>query len=564
MVTRPGALPAPRSYYAPYFSGQPGDSLVEFLRECDDLASSLGFKDTEKVDIVLRYVPASIREFWQTLDGYLVKNWRVFRSALEDLYPDTMAGNRYTRTGLQEFVKISARTRIQDEDDLILYHRRFLQISNPLRLAQQLSDEERNAEFFNGFHPKDRDIIYDRLFTLNPRRATNRAPGFDETLEAVRGYFTRNQFHLRTAYNPLEDNPSSHEQRLMEQWFGKTPQDPRRDFSFQHNYGQYDHDSYHFCNPAPQRPNGHDFGQDDLSLGNIISRMHGLSTRDATYAVLYAQCMQRFPAVAEHLEKPEMFRVAPTFTFQASPSRPQRPVISTPPSTTTVPVYQPQNAHPQLINPSPEAAAFFCTQPQPEAYTLKSPPTFDASPVQVPVPNIIPSHHDTPPLTALRFEAICSKVHMMQTIDTSSSVTPEEDDIEDKPAGALHPLPEDLAAEKTSPPKPLDSTPSPQPAPSQSTIPFTQPPTSPAVPQYHHPCDAKGQQVAMLLGSLALKPGFIDISPCERALPRVLERYKDRRIIRHQPEEPPPLLPTCPSPTTPTLALPGHAQKNFF
>ena len=122
MATGPGVMPALHSHYAPHFSSWPGDSLIEFLHEYDNLACSLGLTDTQKVDVILRYVPASIREFWQTLDSYLVKNWEAFCAALKDLYPDTPAGNHYTSRGLQEFMKISAWTRIQDEDDLALYH----------------------------------------------------------------------------------------------------------------------------------------------------------------------------------------------------------------------------------------------------------------------------------------------------------------------------------------------------------------------------------------------------------------------------------------------------------
>ncbi|SRR6266478_1226821 len=157
-----------------------------------------------------------------TLDGYTLKDRNIFRSDLEKLYPDTAASNRYTRTSLQEFVRISARTRTQDEDDPMLYYKRFLQISNPLRLANQHSEEERNTESFNGFHPRDRDVIYYRVFAINPKRPLNRTPALDDTWEAACGYFTHNQFHLRTMHDPLEDNPSSHEQHRMEQWFGKT------------------------------------------------------------------------------------------------------------------------------------------------------------------------------------------------------------------------------------------------------------------------------------------------------------------------------------------------------
>ena len=137
----PGAMPAPRSNNAPYFSGQQGDSLADFLHEYDSLASSLGLTGGQKVDTILCYVPASTQEFWMTLDSYSLKDWRDFCTDLENLYPDTTAGSCYTRVGLQEFVQISAQTRIRDEDDLMLYYRHFLQISNPLCLSHQLSEE---------------------------------------------------------------------------------------------------------------------------------------------------------------------------------------------------------------------------------------------------------------------------------------------------------------------------------------------------------------------------------------------------------------------------------------
>ncbi len=92
-----------------------------------------------------------------TLDGYTLKDWKIFCSDLEKLYPNMVASNCYTGAGLQEFIRISAQMCIQDEDNLMLYYRCFLQISSPL----QLSDEEWNAKFINGFHPRGHDVIYE-------------------------------------------------------------------------------------------------------------------------------------------------------------------------------------------------------------------------------------------------------------------------------------------------------------------------------------------------------------------------------------------------------------------
>ena len=234
---------------------------------------------------------------------------------------------------MQEFVRISAQTRIQDENELLLYYRRFLQISNPLRLSNQLSDEVWNAEFFNGFHPKDRDIVYDRLFAIDPRRPLNQTPSVDDTWEAARGYFTNNQFHLRMSRNAFEDNSSFSNNCLMEQWFGKEAQDPWPHFQC----NQHDRNFYH--RPAPQTNHNHwqdistqqpeyitklvrvqdsQLPQDIecLNVSDLILKMHGLSTQDAMYAALYVQCMQRFLEVVKGLALPAMFHpLSSTFTL---------------------------------------------------------------------------------------------------------------------------------------------------------------------------------------------------------------------------------------------------------
>src|SRR5216684_3818885 len=381
-ATGPGTMPAPRSHNAPYFSGQQNDSLADFLHEYDGLASSLGLSSSQKVDTVLRYVPATTREFWTTLDGYISKDWPTFCTDLRKLYPDTAASSRYTRNGLQEFVRISAQTRIRDENELLLYYRRFLQISNPLRLSNQLSDEVRNAEFFNGFHPRDRDIIYDRLFAIDPRRPLNQTPSIDDTWEAARDYFTHNQYPLPMPRDAFEDNASFSNNRLMEQWFGKEAQDPRP--HFQRN--QHDRDFYH--RPAPQMNRDHwqdistqqpeyitkpvrvqdsQLPQDieHLNVSDLILKMHGLSTQDAMYAALYMQCMQRFPEVVKGLALPAMFHPpSSTFTLQAShQTQPQPPAAHPIPNTAPAPVQQPVSIQ-QPADHTSEIDAFFGTQPR--------------------------------------------------------------------------------------------------------------------------------------------------------------------------------------------------------
>jgi hypothetical protein len=60
---------------------------------------------------------------------------------------------------LEDFVDISTMSPVKNEEDVMLYYRRLLHINNLLNNSEQLTDEQRNAEFFGGFHIEDRDIL---------------------------------------------------------------------------------------------------------------------------------------------------------------------------------------------------------------------------------------------------------------------------------------------------------------------------------------------------------------------------------------------------------------------
>jgi hypothetical protein len=75
-----------------------------------------------------------------------------------------------------------------------------------------------------------------------------------------------------------------------------------------------------------------------------MNKMHGLSVREHTYAILYGQCAHRFPNIARDLPKPEIAQPTVPAFYQAPaispPSRqqwprPSNPVAPPPPSITT-------------------------------------------------------------------------------------------------------------------------------------------------------------------------------------------------------------------------------------
>ena len=74
-----------------------------------------------------------------------------------------MAATRFTKEGHIGFVDKSCKIRMRNDKDVMQYYRDSLAISDPLRIVNQITDEDRSAEFFRGFHPDAHDVLLDRL-----------------------------------------------------------------------------------------------------------------------------------------------------------------------------------------------------------------------------------------------------------------------------------------------------------------------------------------------------------------------------------------------------------------
>ena len=83
---------------------------------------------------------------------------------------------------------------MSNEEDVMDHYREFMELSSPLTTARQLSDEDRNAKFFKGFHRDDREILAGRLFTMKPNHPQDKPYELDDVFKAARGYFSNAQF----------------------------------------------------------------------------------------------------------------------------------------------------------------------------------------------------------------------------------------------------------------------------------------------------------------------------------------------------------------------------------
>jgi len=191
-------MPGFRSNNAPFFLTNDNTPITNFLHKFTALADDYRLTDSQKVETIMRYVPPKTYTFWSTFPSYVAKNWSAFCTNLENMYPDTEADTHYTKKGLQELVDQANQTRLHDENDVITYYRDFHEISNHLTAAQ-LSDEEWNAEFFMGFHPDDREILSNRLYSLKPNHPLRQPHDLKDVYQVARSYFSGSCF-----YQPLQ------------------------------------------------------------------------------------------------------------------------------------------------------------------------------------------------------------------------------------------------------------------------------------------------------------------------------------------------------------------------
>jgi hypothetical protein len=122
MATGLGAMPDPRSAGAPYFSSQPNDPLAAFLQEFDALATSHKLTDGQKVRTTWNTSCPPYATFGRPSMDSAQPTGKPSAPPSKALYPAT----RYTKIDLEDFVDISAMSRVRDQEDVMLYYRRFL------------------------------------------------------------------------------------------------------------------------------------------------------------------------------------------------------------------------------------------------------------------------------------------------------------------------------------------------------------------------------------------------------------------------------------------------------
>ena len=322
------AMPAAKSRRAPRFTGQDDEIFLEFLQEYEDLADRNGLTGKQKVETIIRYVPRSLRNLWVTLPGYRAAKWRRFRTELEGLYPDIAGQTRCTRQDLAEFVELSARSLIHDENDVMRYYRNFLTIALPLVDDRKITSYDFNAEFFRGFHIDDQDILADQVFRINPRHPVNEPFDVHDVVDVARRYFAADRFYkplqlrLRNELRGRSKTRRGEAEKFIRRLFGDSDSDSDQDRDSTSD--TLKRPAYETCNvPFKESISAKAQHKEEDDPITLVTQLNSLSVCEPSYLILYSKCQKRFPSIAQHLPKPDLFgnQLSPTAAAVPAPTR---------------------------------------------------------------------------------------------------------------------------------------------------------------------------------------------------------------------------------------------------
>ena len=240
-------------------------------------------------------------------------------------------------------------------------------VASPLLAARRITTADFDTAFFKGFHPSIQDVIAERFEKVFPHHPVHEPFPTQGVLEAARRHFTSNHFHRRakSQSGKSHDNHGSHSKRCHD----NPDAFIQRTYSSSHSHRrQHSHaeesssDSSASEDSASESDESTDsapayetkkvrFGKSRSSRSRakmdndplaLVTKLQSLSIHELSYLVLFTQCQQRFPEIAQNLPKPLLLPAAPSasVSYQSTPvatQQPQQPhhpaPISAPPPT---------------------------------------------------------------------------------------------------------------------------------------------------------------------------------------------------------------------------------------
>jgi hypothetical protein len=331
-------MSTPWSKLALYFTGDIKEPISKFLQEYEELADSNGLTSHQKVETVMRYVNPTECNLWQSLPGYICRDWDDLCDNLCEEYVDPTPQGRYSKQKLLDFASCTARILMADKQVVLKYYWAFNKLSKPLLNSGRITQGKCNATFWCSFHPEDCKVLHKCLIAKQLDKPRGQAFDYKDILKITRAIFSGDNNFLLQELPPQQYNSDHAREWRMEHngrdcmcgplsFEGQEPGDEEAPLEEEDKYEppQWGH---RYSSPCIEvqtvQFQGLAHKEEDRELDKLITQLHSLLVWDTAYARLHAQCTCCFPNVARDLLKPEYWRDSPvvTYSYQAAPALP--------------------------------------------------------------------------------------------------------------------------------------------------------------------------------------------------------------------------------------------------
>jgi len=134
----------------------------------DYLGNACGLSPTEKIQHMLCYLDFCKYETWRTRYSAQGFDWDAFKAEITALYPRADKDHKYTVVDLEILVDKQAHEPMQSCYQFGDYYHRFVTISDWLLAQHEISMQDWNKLFINGFDQTFWDRLTSRLYVKNP------------------------------------------------------------------------------------------------------------------------------------------------------------------------------------------------------------------------------------------------------------------------------------------------------------------------------------------------------------------------------------------------------------
>jgi len=201
---------------------------------------------------------------------------------------------------------------MEEETDMINYHRNFNTLSKPLLEAGQITAGECNAFFWCGFHPEDCQALCERLIAKQPNRPKGQAFDLQDVLDTAIAIFSGDDDLLFQELLPQRHKTNHAQERRMGhsaqnlrgmsrdgrttrcEWYHETSpfedqesDDQEAPSPDNYEYPNWGHQHLSLCIKTRSIQFKDIPHEEDQKMEDLICQLHSLLVQDLSYTVLY-------------------------------------------------------------------------------------------------------------------------------------------------------------------------------------------------------------------------------------------------------------------------------------